>query len=79
MAAYVAMAYLQGTAPRRAGRDATTGIATTATIEDDASRPELVEPPFDDRVAMIRDRFRSAIRHRWDETTFYCFDPESWR
>lgn len=44
----------------------------TAMIEDAAD--EAVAPP----VARLRDRVATA-REQWSITTFYLFDPNSWR
>jgi hypothetical protein len=80
MAGYVAVAVLAGVriqAARSAGRPAPAGPRLASAVDG--------EPPVEDvRVvrslssAQLRER-AAGLRRTWDQTTFYLFDPESWR
>jgi hypothetical protein len=75
MAAYVAMAYIVSARPQRPANPAVSTIRGPAVFEAEAETTDLVGEPLDDRIA---ERW-SHIRQSWSQTTFYLFDPESWR
>lgn len=76
MAAYVAMAYIVSARPQRpANPTVSTVRVTSLAFEAEADTIDLVGQPLDDRIA---ERW-SHIRQSWSQTTFYLFDPESWR
>ena len=71
------MAHIERASPRRVSHDGP--MSRNASIRTEelaaAATPELVERPFDDRMA----ERRAALRHVLAESTFFLFDPESWR
>ena len=84
MSGYAASARLRGGAPRfvaadgpRPGEVPRTSATLTASVVpfDDGDWIELVGRPLGQRVAARWD----SIRETWSQTTFYLFDPESWR
>jgi hypothetical protein len=75
MAAYVAMAHIVSARPHRPGTLVADAVERPL-AGIDAQLAELDDgPALDDRLA---ERW-SYIRDRWAQTTFYLFDPESWR
>lgn len=80
MAGYAASARLQGAAPHFAGaserpteqakNDAISVESTSA-----ADQIELAGRPLD---AVIGD-WLASVGEAWSQTTFYLFDPDSWR
>ena len=70
MRGYAASARLERVPVRtRVGRSDPTGLADVGMHVDRDPRP-------------LGERFRERIdelRETWDQTTFYLFDPESWR
>ena len=78
MSEYAATARLQG-APVRGGRalDPTTSAARdlargSGSLDADASlEAGAPEPSLEDRLYYLRQA--------WSQTTFYLFDPQSWR
>ena len=83
MSGYVANARLRGGSPRFVGtggsgsREAAGGGGVTPTRDDvrGDDRIELVGRPFGEHLASRWDDLREA----WAQTTFFLFDPESWR
>ena len=86
MPGYVAHAVLRGAAPRLVASvvctaeeaDAVSGTRRVALAEPAstcAAWIELVGRPFGERLAACWDDLCEA----WSQTTFYLFDPESWR
>lgn len=76
MPAYVAMAHLQGAKPTRVSRAPLPAAAQMrAAPVEDLAQVEIEGIPLDDRLA---ERW-TAIQHGWLESTFFLFDPDSWR
>jgi hypothetical protein len=84
MSGYVASARLEGgsltfvaAAGRGSRRTGGRGGDPTPAPEDVEGRDwvELVGRPFGDRVAARL----ADLREAWSQTTFFLFDPESWR
>lgn len=76
MAAYAAMAHIVSVRPRRPGDPSgAVVLATVPRADIDAVAEDLSSLPLDDRLA---ERW-SHIRVGWAQTTFFLFDPESWR
>ena len=85
MAGYAASGRLHGVVPRFAGAGPGLLLAAPAqplgpTVVDAADaatvvQVELVGRPLDET---IRD-WLAAIGESWSQTTFFLFDPESWR
>jgi len=77
MAAYAATARIHDVRPRRSEplhiADLTPWTSAKLVIEADTI--ELAGRSFDDRV---RDLWTNASAN-WAQTTFFLFDPESWR
>jgi hypothetical protein len=80
MSGYAASARLQGGSTRfvAAGSDrrsAPGGAVATPAAWLDREWAEPAEPPLGKRLA---GRWQD-LREAWSQTTFYLFDPESWR
>ena len=73
MAAYEVTARIAGVAPRRV-RAVPVADAAARTVDDEAPI-DHVGRPLDVELA---ERWE-AFRERWAQTTFYLFDPDSWR
>jgi hypothetical protein len=76
MAAYAVSAIIRDARPRRRGSTdrAGTGVVTTWSTTD-AEALELDGRPIDEIVA----GWWSDLRVNLSQTTFFLFDPESWR
>ena len=89
MSGYAASARLRGGSTRFVVRDGSTRFivldsvrrvpradpAGTAPTSPEVERVELAGRPLGRRLA---DRWED-LRDAWSQTTFYLFDPESWR
>lgn len=73
MAGYEVSARIAGVAPRRAGHGEDAD-RLPATLAADAPT-DLVDRPLDVTLAERWD----TVRERWAQTTFFLFDPDSWR
>jgi hypothetical protein len=80
MAGYVAVAILGAAEIRvdRPGGDRAPGRARVAPPADHGSPVEDVRVVRSLASEQLRER-AAAVRRIWDQTTFYLFDPESWR
>ena len=88
MSGYAASARLHGGAPRfvAAGADTARAADATEVVDNPAAIPErdgiasdewveLVGRPLDERLAA----WWTNLREAWSQTTFFLFDPDSWR
>lgn len=75
MAGYAVTARIEATGPRVARRPDTHARPVALGDGDDESTIDLVGRPLDEVLA---ERWAS-IREGWAITTFFLFDPESWR
>lgn len=80
MSGYAASARLRGGATRfvpigGSRRLASPNGSVAAAALLDCERIEPVRRPFRERLASRCD----DLRETWSQTTFYLFDPESWR
>ena len=84
MAGYAASSRLQGAVPRFVG--ASPGNRDGSALCACDPLPAGVEPPVADQVELVGRPLEEAVRdwlasigESWSQTTFYLFDPESWR
>ena len=75
MAAYAVIARIDRVDPHLAGRPHTTPPHWTVEAPDPAQSIDLVGRPLETIVA---ERW-AHVREIWAQTTFFLFDPESWR
>lgn len=85
MAGYAASATLRGGnlrlarwgagAGARAGAVGPTDVAALSARADVATSIELVGRPFDQRLG----DWLASLGEAWSQTTFFLFDPDSWR
>lgn len=83
MAGYAARARIERASPHFVGMGpgfgwssaATAGPAGVALAEHAPDRVELFGTPLDERLA----QWVAGVRVAWSQTTFFLFDPESWR
>lgn len=73
MAGYEVTARIVGVAPRRAHRGP--GTDRFPATHADGDPIDLVGRPLD---VTITERWET-FRERWAQTTFFLFDPDSWR
>jgi hypothetical protein len=80
MAGYVAVAILGGTEIQvdRPGGERARGRTHVAPLADHGSPIEDVRVVGSLSSEQLRER-AAALRRAWAQTTFYLFDPESWR
>jgi hypothetical protein len=74
MDGYAVSARIDRATPRRA-RHGAAQTATSTPVLDDPTLLDLVGRPLDD---ILLERW-AAFRERWSQTTFFLFDPNSWR
>jgi hypothetical protein len=76
MAAYAVTTRIEGVRPRRRNRTAWAGFGPAPTLDmADDQVVDLVGRPLDEALQDGWMRLREA----WAQTTFFLFDPESWR
>ena len=78
MSGYVVNARIERVTPHLTRRDDRGPAAASRTPQDTAGGAtaiDLAGRPFETILAERWD----AIRERWAQTTFYLFDPDSWR
>jgi len=77
MAGYAATAHITGAQPRFIGSGGTRASEPARAVASETPRPAR---PVDARP--LGERFaewRMRARQEWAQTTFYLFDPNSWR
>jgi hypothetical protein len=75
MNGYAVTGRIEGVAPRIVRRGSPSFAPSSTVDARELDTVDLVGRPIDEEVAEAWGRVRDA----WTQTTFFLFDPESWR